>query len=288
MKKQRIPLLLILLILVLYALDQVSKWLIVLHYELPTPYYLDRTPVITGSRFLNFDIVRIHNTGVAFGMGNGEAWAPILFLGVQIFALILLFRLYRRGFFSTRLLKLAWALITVGVLGNMTDRLTQGFFLPGAEQLTFAENLLSGYVVDFLDFSFPFLPTEAFPLGYHWPSFNVADSCVCVAATLFFISCFLPQPGETEKRNKPGEATEQATPEETGKPNKPGEVAEQAAPEEAGNPNKPDEVAEQAAPEEAGNPNKPDEAAEQAAPEETGKPNKPGEAAEQVLPLIPS
>lgn len=215
MKKQRIPLLLILLILVLYALDQVSKWLIVLHYELPTPYYLDRTPVITGSRFMNFDLVRIHNTGVAFGMGNGEAWAPVLFLGVQIVALILLFHLYRRGFFSTRLLKLAWALITVGVLGNMTDRLTQGFFLPGAEQLTFAENLLNGYVVDFLDFSFPFLPTETFPLGYHWPSFNVADSCVCIAATLFFISCFLPQPGEAKKQLEPTEPQrEPKTPEE--------------------------------------------------------------------------
>ncbi len=223
MTKQRIPLLLVLLIPVLYLLDQVSKWLIVLHYELPTPYYLDRTPVITGSRFMNFDLVRIHNTGVAFGMGNGEAWAPVLFLGVQIVALILLFHLYRRGFFSTRLLKLAWALITVGVLGNMTDRLTQGFFLPGAEQLTFIENLLNGYVVDFLDFSFPFLPTETFPMGYHWPSFNVADSCVCIAAALFLLSCFFPQPEEPGKQpepTKPGEPEASEEPEKTPEENR--------------------------------------------------------------------
>lgn len=196
MKKPRPSLALLLLVLALYVLDQVSKWLIVLHYDLPTPFFLDRTPVITGSSVMNFDIVRIHNSGVAFGVGNGEAWAPLLFLGVQIVALLALVLLYRRNFFSTRLLKLAWAFIMAGVLGNMTDRLTQGFFLPGAEQAGFWQNLLNGYVVDFLDFSFPCFPTESFPLGYHWPSFNVADSCVCIAAALFFLSCFLPLPGE--------------------------------------------------------------------------------------------
>lgn len=195
--KHRTTLFLILLILVLYILDQVSKWYIVFHFDLPTPYHLDRTPIVTDSAIMNFDIVRIHNTGVAFGMGNGTAWAPILFLAIQIIALALLVIGYRRNFFCTKTLKLAWAFITAGVLGNMTDRLTQGFFLPGAEKLSFFQNLLNGYVVDFLDFSFPCIPTEAFPMGYHWPSFNVADSCVCIAAGLFLIASFLPQPQQT-------------------------------------------------------------------------------------------
>lgn len=192
--KHRSTLYFILLIICLYLLDQASKWYIVFNYELPTPYYLDRTPIITDSGFMNFDIVRLHNTGVAFGMGNGTTWAPILFLGVQVVALVLLVVFYRRNFFNTKLLKIAWAFIMTGVLGNMTDRLTQGFFLPGAEKLTFLQNLLNGYVVDFLDCSFPFLPTETFPMGYHWPAFNVADSCVCIAAGLFLIAGFLPQP----------------------------------------------------------------------------------------------
>lgn len=201
--KQRIPLFLCLLILLLYALDQATKWSVVLHYDLPTDYSLDRTPVISGSSFMNFDIVRIHNNGVAFGLGNGADWAPFLFLGIQIAALIFLWILYRRNFFYNKPLKLAWAFIVAGVLGNMTDRLTQGFFLPGAEGKGFFENLISGYVVDFLDFSFPWIKTEAFPLGYHWPSFNVADSCVCIAAGLFLISAFLPQPmGDGEKEGK--------------------------------------------------------------------------------------
>lgn len=192
--KQRIPLYLILMVLCLWLLDQVSKWCIVLNYELPTPFYLDRTPVVSGNSIMNFDIVRLHNTGVAFGFGNGTAWAPFLFLGVQVVALAVLVVMYRRGFFFNRTLKFAWGFIMAGVLGNMTDRLTQGFFLPGAEQLGFVENLINGYVVDFLDFSFPWIVTETFPGGYHWPSFNVADSCVCIAATLFVIASFMTPP----------------------------------------------------------------------------------------------
>lgn len=196
---KRITLYLILLIVLLYVLDQVSKWYIVFHYNLPTPFYLDHTPVITDSSIMNFNIVRIHNTGVAFGMGNGTAWAPFLFLGVQVVALVGLTILYRRNFFYNRTLKVAWVCIMAGVLGNMTDRLTQGFFLPGAEGKGFFANLINGYVVDFLDFSFPWITTEVFPNGYHWPSFNVADSCVCIAAGLFLIASFMPQPQPEKK-----------------------------------------------------------------------------------------
>ena len=207
--KNKNLLLLILLIALLYAADQVSKWYIVFNYEMPTYVQgyqlLDRTEVITGSSLMNFNILRIHNTGVAFGLGNGTTWAPIVFLGVQVIALIALTILYRRGFFATRLLKAGWVCIMVGVLGNMTDRLTQGFFLPGAEKLSFIQNLANGYVVDFLDFSFPWIKTDAFPHGYHWPSFNVADSCVCIAAGLFIIASFLA-PKEEKKQEVKEEA----------------------------------------------------------------------------------
>ena len=203
--KQRIPLYLILVIVVLYLLDQVSKWSIVFNYELPGMYMLDRTPVISGSSIMNFDIVRVHNTGVAFGFGNGTDWAPFLFLGVQVVALVLLVIFFRRGFFFNRALKFAWSLVMVGVLGNMTDRLTQGFFLPGAEENSFFYNLSHGYVVDFLDFSFPWIPAEGFPEGYHWPSFNVADSCVCVAAAIFFIVSFFCSAPDDKKEGRPEE-----------------------------------------------------------------------------------
>ena len=133
-KNNKLTVFLVILIVVLYALDQASKWYIVLNfpYDWATDLCLRIDRVIADSGIMNFNIVRVHNTGVAFSTDNGTAWAPFLFLGVQVVALVWLFHLYRKGFFSTTVLKFAWALITVGVLGNMTDRLVQGFFRPGA------------------------------------------------------------------------------------------------------------------------------------------------------------
>lgn len=184
---------LIILLVALYALDQATKWYVVMHYRMPDPLmgvFLDGTSVLKDNGILHFNIVRVHNTGVAFGMGNGTVWAPFVFLGVQVVALVALIWLYVKKYFRTCALKVAWVLVMVGVLGNMTDRLTQGFFLPGVEGLSFFQKLRLGYVVDFLDFSFPWLKTEYFPNGYHWPSFNVADSCVCIAAAIFIITAF--------------------------------------------------------------------------------------------------
>lgn len=176
-------------ILSLYLVDQLTKGLIVHYFALPMyPFpgtnggmIIDQVPVIDNF----FSIIRIHNTGVAFGMGNGTEWASYVFLAIPIIAGSLLYVLYRRGFFNTIWLRIAWALITVGILGNLTDRLIQGFLLPGAGMRGFWENLLNGYVVDFLDVG-PIPWTN----GWHWPAFNVADSCICIAAAIFFISSF--------------------------------------------------------------------------------------------------
>ncbi|MEE1266182.1 MAG: signal peptidase II, partial [Akkermansia sp.] len=85
---RRVSLWLILLIIGLYALDQLTKWAIVLNF----PYNWEHSfsskiiPVIQGSEFMNFCLVRVHNTGVAFGTGHGTVWAPFVFLCVQIVA----------------------------------------------------------------------------------------------------------------------------------------------------------------------------------------------------------
>ena len=180
-------------------LDQVTKWSIVCNFHEPYLFYMDVVPVVTDCSLFHFNLVRAHNQGVAFGMGDGTVWAPFVFLSIQIAALVALVVFYRRGFFQTRILKAAWVCIMAGVLGNMTDRLLQGFWLKGAESLSFFENFANGYVVDFLDFSFPWIKTEMFPNGYHWPAFNVADSCVCIAAGLFLIASFF-EPKQTPEK----------------------------------------------------------------------------------------
>jgi signal peptidase II len=104
-----------------------------------------------------FDLTFTHNTGVAFGMFQGE--------GMVVAMLVVLLAL--GAFFYTRDLNWAgWSpnvvggAIVGGALGNLIDRARLG------------------YVVDFLDFH----------IGeHHWYIFNVADSCICVAVTWLVI-----------------------------------------------------------------------------------------------------
>ncbi len=152
----------LLLSLPLYVLDQVTKYLIVASF--PNPYLEPARPpieVIPGF----FNIVRVHNTGMAFGKFNGSEYANLAFGLIAVTALVAIVMLWRKDAFPTRSGKIAASLLVSGILGNFTDRV-----MPGR-----------GYVVDFLDFHLG---------GYHWPSFNVADSCICVAAALLFLSAF--------------------------------------------------------------------------------------------------
>lgn len=164
--------LLLFVALPLYILDQWSKWWIVGNF-----HYGEERPVIEGF----FNLTRVHNQGVAWGMGNGSDWAPVVFLCVPVIAMTLIRIFWKKGVFSSLLSRLAAALLICGIIGNLTDRLTQGFALEAMKQAPFWERLKAGYVVDFLDFTIPVI-------HYRWPSFNVADSCICVAAVLLFLS----------------------------------------------------------------------------------------------------
>lgn len=159
----------------LFVLDQVTKYLIVANF--PNPYLSPARPpieVIPGF----FNIVRVHNTGMAFGKFNGSEYANLVFGLIAISALVAIVILWRKHAFPTRTGKLAASLLIAGILGNFTDRV-----LPGR-----------GYVVDFIDLYIG---------DRHWPSFNVADSCICIAAALLFISAFQPEPGKGGKRGEP-------------------------------------------------------------------------------------
>jgi signal peptidase II len=68
--------------------------------------------------------------------------------------------IYRNKEKFDNLQKYAFCLVIFGGFSNLMDRFFRGF------------------VVDFLDFGVNFL---------RWPSFNVADSCICVAMFLIVI-----------------------------------------------------------------------------------------------------
>ncbi|BDS06018.1 hypothetical protein NT6N_10580 [Oceaniferula spumae] len=204
--KARIIKLLLLITLPLYILDQISKWWVVMNFKLPFVIHEgerygvpeDTRPVIEGV----FNLVRRHNQGVAFGIGNGTTWAPVVFLFVLIIALIGITYFWKKGAFSGPA-KWSAPLLISGILGNLTDRLFQGFWLEPYKDSSFLERLSQGYVVDFLDFKIPGFEKIMPSSGGHWPAFNVADSCITTAAVLLFVTALLEGRKEyKEKKSK--------------------------------------------------------------------------------------
>ena len=171
--------LLLLLSLPLYILDQISKSWIADRFLLGQ----NEEEVIPGIFWLH----HAANTGVAFGMFNGTAYANYAFTAVSLGALTFIIVAYRKGLFPGWMSRLAVALLISGIFGNLTDRMFRaketGKLLDGG--------FLDGYVVDFLRFDFGFAPFNP------WPSFNVADSCVVCAAILLALSSFLEKPPES-------------------------------------------------------------------------------------------
>lgn len=178
------PRLLLVLTLPLYLVDQVTKFWTV--FRFPPPWHApdEHIEVIHNT----FHLLRVHNQGVAFGLGNGTAWAPIVFLIVPLVALILLRVFWKKGVFHTPSSQVAVALLLSGILGNLTDRLIQGFLLADFAHLPFWSRLSQGYVVDFIAVKIPFYDRIVPSSQGWWPAFNVADSCICIAATLLFLT----------------------------------------------------------------------------------------------------
>ena len=180
-KEWSLPVILLLVTLPLYILDQWSKFWIVGRFAEPDTRLnvTSQDPIVVIEGY--FNITRVHNQGVAFGFGNGSDWAPIVFLIVPVIAFCLITLGVRKTFFVGNWGKIAVGLLLCGIIGNLTDRLVQGSRLSYMDGAPFWERLKAGYVVDFLDFTIPFV-------NYQWPSFNVADSCICVAAALLFFT----------------------------------------------------------------------------------------------------
>ena len=178
-----LPKLLLFLSLPLYLLDQATKFWTVGKFPPPWSPEAYDIPVIENV----FHLVRVHNQGVAFGFGNGTAWAPVVFFFVPLIALTMIRIFWKKGVFNHPVSKIAVALLLCGIFGNLTDRLVQGFLLDEFKATSFWHRLSEGYVVDFLLVKLPFYDKIIPASGGWWPAFNVADSCICVAAVLLFI-----------------------------------------------------------------------------------------------------
>jgi signal peptidase II len=116
--------------------------------------FQESLPVIPGF----FNLTHFYNTGAAFGMLH-DSNLFFIFVSIAAFLALVIFKHH----FTGRLMQIGWVLLLSGILGNLTDRLRVG------------------HVVDFLDVQFR---------SAHWPAFNVADSCICIAAGLFLLASF--------------------------------------------------------------------------------------------------
>ena len=131
--------------------------------------------VISG--FLHFAYAQ--NTGVAFSMldnnGDGGRWG--LSVVALVAATLVLYFFWRTPRTDDRILG-ALALLLAGIAGNVTDRMRLGF------------------VVDFIDVQFG---------SWHYPTFNLADSAICIGAGLLVLDIVFSkrrQHAEADQKSK--------------------------------------------------------------------------------------
>jgi signal peptidase II len=142
-----------------FVLDRWSKFLVETSLS-----FSDTKTVIPGF----FNIVRSENPGIAFGIfqDNPTQSRTMILVFFSIAAVLLLavmlWRIDRLDFISG----IAMSLIFGGAIGNVYDRIH------------------AGHVTDFLDFYFG---------NYHWYTFNIADSAICIGACLLVLSMLVPK-----------------------------------------------------------------------------------------------
>jgi signal peptidase II len=138
------------LTLIVLILDQASKGWIVARLPYPT-YGATSIPVIRGFCYL----VHVGNTGAAWSMFTGQS----VVLGILAAATLVAIFVWRRALgLRDRETQVSFGLLCGGIAGNLADR------------------LLHGHVVDFIDLHFG---------SYIYPTFNVADSGICVGVILY-------------------------------------------------------------------------------------------------------
>ncbi|HSP06840.1 MAG TPA: signal peptidase II [Acidobacteriota bacterium] len=117
----------------------------------------------------------IHNRGAVFGLGSTFAtpylsWMLSL---LSVVSLIVILVYFLRVNATNRRLYTGLSLVLGGAMGNLFDRLK------------------NKYVVDFIDLHW---------FQYHWPTFNLADSAICIGVGLLLLS-MASSPEHTSRSN---------------------------------------------------------------------------------------
>tara|TARA_B100001093_G_scaffold511085_1_gene578241 strand:+ start:397 stop:942 length:546 start_codon:yes stop_codon:yes gene_type:complete len=138
----------LILILLIFILDRISKIKIINHQINNNRVYINE--------FINFDL--IWNTGIGFGL---LSFNSALIYGVisLIIGIVIIFLIYLM-FKSELIDKIIFSIILGGALGNFYDRLTYSA------------------VPDFIDFHYK---------NFHWFTFNIADIFITIGIIMLIL-----------------------------------------------------------------------------------------------------
>ena len=134
--------------LIFLSIDIISKLII------DNFFNLNETKVIINNFF---SLTKVYNTGASWNILAGYRLILIL-ITLIILALLII---YQNKFKENKRNILAFSLLYGGIIGNLLDRLIQG------------------YVIDFFDFNI---------FGYDYPVFNIADICIVFGIILLIIA----------------------------------------------------------------------------------------------------
>ncbi len=120
-----------------------------------------------------FRISHVLNFGAAFSM-FAESASPTAvrnsLIGFSVVAAVIVFTMLWKMGRAASPAAIGLALILGGAIGNLYDRIH------------------FHYVVDFLEVTI---------VRYHWPDFNIADSCISIGAVLLLLELLWPKPQQT-------------------------------------------------------------------------------------------
>jgi len=141
---------------VLIVIDQYTKFMVSLH--IPLNYSIK---LVDGF----FNLTHIRNSGVAFGLfaSQQSEYKALMFISISIIAIMAILVIFHQTPKEKKIVQTGLILIFSGAIGNLIDR------------------SLHGEVIDFVDF---------FIEGYHFPAFNIADSCITIGVALMVVDLF--------------------------------------------------------------------------------------------------
>ncbi len=151
----------------LIVMDQYTKFMVTIHIPLNYSFR-----VIEGV----FNLTHIRNPGVAFGLfaNQQSEYKALMFIAISTIAIMAILVIFHQTPEKKKLVRTGLILIFSGAIGNLIDR------------------TLHGEVIDFIDF---------IVRGYHFPAFNIADSCITIGVSLMVIDLFVGESHQDSSAN---------------------------------------------------------------------------------------